>query len=109
MHGKTGSMYLVDGYVRAGKIVEYVLTDAKWSMDYELEGILYHEQAVSTDGVSYHGAWGEPGQKDPGKVLTLCRWTAKNGDVMMDGEWLDKALQDGGYYRFVLPAGTQEK
>lgn len=89
MRGNSGSMFHFDGFREEGRFKEYVLTDEKWSCDYRLGGVDYHEEATSENGSNYEGTWGEPGERDPAKTSILTRYKAKNSDNLMIVRWFD--------------------
>jgi hypothetical protein len=97
MLGTSGTQYEMDGLAKLGDVVEYKITDTNWWMTYRLGDKKYFEQATSTDGFTYEGIWGEKGkaQKTKGTVK-LERYDAKNGNILMLGEWSegDGTLRD---------------
>jgi hypothetical protein len=84
------------------EVVEAVVTAQRIAIDWIENGEKFHVVAVSTDGgTTYRGTFGctDP---EPGWVMEIARYTAKNKTELLLAEWLQTDIGRAGSSVFRL-------
>ena len=82
-------------------IDEAIVTNERIAIDWHEDEDAWVLLATSEDGVEYRGTYGID-RPDPGREITLWRYTAVDGRVALLCEWREPAAGDGGWCMWEL-------
>lgn len=69
-----------------GDIIEAVVTESKISIDWVEDGESFHASLASSDGVEYHGSFGEPVLNRACKMKGI-KYATADGSILLLARW----------------------
>lgn len=98
--GKVSDPVELDGF-NISQVKEAIVTPTQIQIDWDEGGDIGHLRATSTDGISYSGTYGYR-RLDPALTLSLKRYDAKDGSILLVGSWNNANEDDGATWIFRL-------